>query len=273
LFCNDTEEHKEICVLLFFFLGLKKKKIKKRKMNITFLGTRGNITARTKKHYRHTSTLFSSKRKHLLIDCGKDWLGRIFKLKPKPHAILITHGHNDHVEGLKNGAPCPVYATQESWLIMKNYAIKDRYLIVPHNVFSIAGFSVEPFMVRHAISAPAVGYRISDTKKTVFYISDLVNIKQEKKALHAVDAYIGDGAIITRPLLVKKKKGTYIGHSPISKQVAWCAKNNVPSAIFTHCGSEIVTGDEQLITEKIESIAQKYAINVQLAYDGMKIKV
>jgi hypothetical protein len=27
-------------------------------------------------------------------------------------------------------------------------------------------------------------------------------------------------------------------------QIGWCAKEGVPRAIITHCGSEIVAGDE-----------------------------
>jgi ribonuclease BN (tRNA processing enzyme) len=43
-------------------------------MTLTFLGTRGNIDVRTRRHRRHTSTLVSYQGKRVMIDCGTDWL-------------------------------------------------------------------------------------------------------------------------------------------------------------------------------------------------------
>ena len=48
-----------------------------------------------------------------MVDCGEDWLGNLDGLHL--HAIVITHAHPDHAFGLKEGAPCPVYATQITW--------------------------------------------------------------------------------------------------------------------------------------------------------------
>lgn len=246
-------------------------------MQVTFLGTRGNITARTKKHYRHTSTLFSAHRKKLLIDCGKDWLRKITTIKRtiKPNAILISHAHEDHAYGLKNGSPCPVYATQESWEVMKDYAIDKelRKLILPNKRVDVAGFSVQAFRVQHSLNAPAVGFRISDDKATVFYVPDLVKIIHQKKALANIDCYIGDGAIVTRTLLIKKRDDVLIGHAPIARQVAWCRKEKVPRAIFTHCGTEIVTSDPAIINEKIKKLEEHYEIPIQIAYDGLVVRI
>lgn len=48
-----------------------------------------------------------------MLDCGADWLGRVARLRPS--AIVLTHAHPDHAAGLADGAPCPVYATAETW--------------------------------------------------------------------------------------------------------------------------------------------------------------
>ena len=241
-------------------------------MKITFLGTRGNITARTKKHFRHTITLFSKGKKKILIDCGKDWSTYQLK-KIKPDAIFITHAHPDHVGGLKKGAPCPVYATLESWEVMKRYPIKQRRIIMPDIPIEIMGFLIETFDVEHALNAPSVGYRISDKKKSVFYVPDLVKIKKQAEALNDIVLYVGDGAIITRKILVKKRGKTHIGHAPISEQVKWCKKEKVPRAIFTHCGTEIVTGEPEKITKKIELLEKRYEVEIEIAYDGMVVRI
>ena len=57
-----------------------------------------------------------------MIDCGLDWAKKVYKIKPD--AIVITHAHPDHSWGLKEGSPCPVFATSASWEIMKKFKIK-----------------------------------------------------------------------------------------------------------------------------------------------------
>lgn len=204
-----------------------------------------------------------------MIDCGRDWLKKVPAIDPD--AILITHAHSDHAKGLKHGAPCPVYATLETWNVIKRYNIDDRRIIVPRKPLAIEGIDVEAFDVVHALNAPAVGYRITAGKSTIFYVPDLVKIKHQAQALKNIDLYIGDGAIISRRILVKKRGKTFIGHSPISEQLKWCHKQNVTRAIFTHCGTEIVAGDQKEITEKITTLGKKYGVTVRVAFDGMKV--
>ena len=131
-------------------------------MKITFLGTRGYIDIATRHHKRHTTTMITYKKKRILIDCGLDWLGRMEKLAP--NAIMITHAHPDHAWGLQDGAPCPVYATVESWTIMKNYPIKERVTLIPRHHVNIFGLTFEAFPVEHSIRAPGVGFRIQYAK-------------------------------------------------------------------------------------------------------------
>ena len=45
----------------------------------------------------------------------------------------------------------------------------------------------------------------------------------------------------------------------------------VPRAIFTHCGSEIVKGDERKLIPKIKELGKKKNVKVDVAYDGMEI--
>src|SRR5438874_2077480 len=70
-------------------------------MRLTFLGTRGEIEARTRRHRMHSSLLVSYRSAKVMIDCGLDWLGKFERLHPD--AIVLTHAHPDHAWGLKNG--------------------------------------------------------------------------------------------------------------------------------------------------------------------------
>ncbi len=142
-------------------------------MKLTFLGTRGEIEARTRRHRMHSSLLLSYRRAKVMIDCGLDWLGKFERLHPD--AIVLTHAH-----------------------------------------------------------------------------------------------YIGDGATLTRSFVCKRGH-TLIGHANVRTQLGWCTKEGVPRAVITHCGSEIVTGDEHKLTKKLKALAAERGVKASIAYDGMKL--
>jgi hypothetical protein len=47
----------------------------------------------------------------------------------------------------------------------------------------------------------------------------------------------------------------------------------VPRAIITHCGSEIVGGDEHKLSAKLCAMAAERGVEVCIAPDGMKLSV
>jgi hypothetical protein len=51
----------------------------------------------------------------------------------------------------------------------------------------------------------------------------------------------------------------------------WCKKEAVPAAIFTHCGSQIVTGDPHRINARIAHLASRLGVKASVAHDGMEI--
>ena len=112
-------------------------------MKLTFLGTRGYIEARSQRHAMHSSLLVISRGRRVLVDCGEDWLGRLAELRPG--AIVVTHAHPDHAFGLKEGAPCPVWATAESWEKMKDFPVGERRTIRPRRPVDICGITFEAF--------------------------------------------------------------------------------------------------------------------------------
>ena len=93
-------------------------------MKLTFLGTRGEIEIRSRRHRRHSSLLVQYNDARVMIDCGTDWLGRLRMIAPT--AVVLTHAHPDHASGLAEGAPCPVYATSKTLALLRRYPISDR---------------------------------------------------------------------------------------------------------------------------------------------------
>lgn len=238
-------------------------------MKLTFLGTRGEIDARTSRHRMHTSLLVSWRRSHVMIDCGADWQKRRVE-KISPTAILLTHAHPDHADGLKNGVSCPVFATQESWNTMRPGPIPERAVVEPRCPFDIHGIRFEAFPVEHSLRAPAMGYRISTDRTALFYAPDIVRIHDQQEALAGIRLYVGDGASITRPI-VRKRGGAFIGHASIRTQLEWCQEEGVPGAVFTHCGTQIVSGDESAMNEAVTSLGKQLGVAAKIAFDGMEL--
>src|SRR6266581_9534008 len=236
-------------------------------MMLTFLGTRGEIEARTRRHRMHTSLVVSYRGADVMIDCGLDWLGKLNRVDP--NAIVLTHAHPDHAWALKRGAPCPMYAPQKTWQELQLYPIKDRHLIEERTRTKICGITFEAFPVEHSILSSAVGCRVSAGRACIFYAPDLIFIHDRAAALKGVQIYIGDGATLTR-LFVRKRGKHLIGHASVRAQLAWCRKEGVPQAIITHCGSEIVTADERKLTAKLR-VAIEPGLEARIAYDGMEL--
>ena len=239
-------------------------------MKLKFLGTRGEIEKRTRRHHMHTSLMVSYRGADVMIDCGLDWRGKFERLRPD--AIVLTHAHPDHAWGLRDGASCPVHAPQKTWQTLTRCRVENRHLINERSPTKICGITFEAFPLEHSILAPAVGYRVSAGPASIFYVPDLVFIHERAEALKNVQIYIGDGATVTRSFIRRRGKAL-IGHTPVRTQLSWCEKEGVPEAIITHCGSEIVTGDEGQISAKLRAMAADRGVEMGIAYDGMKLKL
>ena len=237
-------------------------------MKLTFLGTRGYIEESTRRHRRHSSLLIAYRKRRLMIDCGEDWRDHLAKVSPD--AILLTHAHPDHAWGLDRGAPCPVYGTAETWNSLQRYPVSDRRVIHNRSRFDVGDLSFEAFPVVHSLHAPAVGFRITGGRTALFYVPDVVDIPDRHKALAQVALYIGDGASPTRPL-IRHRGGSLFGHTTIRAQLGWCQAAGISKAVFTHCGSEIVTGDGRKIGAQLRAMGRIRNVEVRIAHDGLQL--
>ena len=154
---------------------------------------------------------------------------------------------------------------------MNKYPITKKHTITCRTPIKIKDITIEAFGVVHSLRAPAVGYRITAGKTTIFYVPDLIAIQERAHALKDIALYIGDGATIDRPLVRRSAEGELFGHTTIRAQLGWCEQEGVPRAIFTHCGSQIVGGNTKKITQKINRYAQTKKIPTQIAIDSMEV--
>ena len=237
-------------------------------VELTFLGTRGEIAVRSRRHQRHSALLIEHEDARIMIDCGADWLGRADGIAPT--AIVLTHAHPDHAAGLAHGAPCPVYATDETLQLLRHYPIRDRRRMPVKKSIAIGGLQFKAYPVQHSIRAPAVGYRVTSKAGCFFYLPDVAELPHVADALRGVDLYIGDGATMRRSM-VRAKHGTLIGHAAMTVQLDWCAEARLHRAIFTHCGSPIVRGDPRKFSATIRKLGRERGIDARLAHDGERL--
>lgn len=236
-------------------------------LRLRFLGTRGEIDLRSELHGRHSVLLVSLGRRHVVVDWGDDWRGSLDAVDPD--AVVLTHAHSDHAGGLRSGAQCPVYATDETWRAISAYPITLRERVAPRQPFSIAGLTFEAFPVEHSLLAPAVGYRIAGAGHTVFYAPDLVAIPERSAALAGISVYVGDGASVARPI-IRPRGQSRIGHASIRQQLDWCRAESVRRAIFTHCGSQIVRDDEAA-RNRVVALGRERGVRATIANDGLGV--
>jgi phosphoribosyl 1,2-cyclic phosphodiesterase len=240
-------------------------------LKLVFLGTRGYIEPVSRRHRMHTSALVCHRGRRVMIDCGETWRGRLDQVRP--HAIVLTHAHPDHAAGLDAGAPCPVWATRETWERIGAFPLAPRqcHVVSPRRPRRIEGVRFEAFAVVHSLRAPAVGYRIHAGRAGLFYVPDVVWVPERKAAFRGIGAYVGDGATVTRNMVRRhRESGELFGHATIRQQIAWCAGEGVPRMIVTHCGSDIVGGDERKVGARIRALGRERGVEVEIAHDGME---
>jgi phosphoribosyl 1,2-cyclic phosphodiesterase len=234
-------------------------------MRLRFLGTRGELTIRSRRHRRHTATLVEWGAGRILIDAGRDWTGRLTGLSP--HAIVLTHAHADHAEALRQGSACPVYATAATWRSIGGWPIRDRRRVGLRAAFDILGVRFEAVPVAHSVRAPAVGYRITAGRRTIFYVPDVAGLVEAGRALDGVEVYVGDGAALSRPIL-RHRDGALTGHASIAMQLDWCRDRGIRRALFTHCGSAIVRSAHADVERRVRALGGARGIEAGIASDG-----
>jgi len=71
--------------------------------------------------------------------------------------------------------------------------------------------------------------------------------------------------------MVRRVPGGLVGHTPVRTQLGWCEEEGVRRALFTHCGSDVVAGDERMLQPKVRRMGEERGVDAAIAHDGQEI--
>ncbi|MBM3706202.1 MAG: hypothetical protein FJW66_06740 [Actinobacteria bacterium] len=269
-------------------------------MKFSFHGTKGEIEEENSRHRYHSSLEVTGTDGSIIIDFGEKHSEMLSGMINDFDGLLITHAHPDHYVWTKRDEPAitiPVYLTEKAL----NYGIKrpvNPVVIEPGVTFNIKQFEITPFDVIHSIRCPAVCFKITWSRKkeasaktetaeiqngkklkedmkeikNIIYAPDILDTRLPKEeVLEEIDMLVADGSSFDVNL-VRKRDGMLYGHAMIRTIANWCLKYKIPELIVTHCGKQIVTGDEKFFTERINDISGGN-LAFRIAYDGLEMEI
>ncbi|MCD4773146.1 MAG: MBL fold metallo-hydrolase [Bacteroidales bacterium] len=253
-------------------------------MEITFLGTGTSqgvpviacnckvCNSTNKKDNRlRSSVILKTDDKIIAIDAGPDFRQQMLKENVKAlDAILITHGHKDHVGGLddvrafnyRQKKPMDVFASKTHQVDIKReffYAFEENTYpgvpkinlnVVDNKPFKIGSIKIIPIKAKH-YKTEVLGYRIGDFT----YITDANYISVKEK-----DKITGSKIIVLNAL----RKEKHISHFNLNEAVELLKELKPEKAYLTHISHLMGLHDE--VSKELPSF-------IELAYDGLRINL
>ena len=217
-----------------------------------------------------SSVLIKTGDETIVIDAGPDFRQQMLKENVNNlNAILITHGHKDHVGGLddvrafnyRQKKSMDVFASKIHQKDIKReffYAFEENTYpgvpkidlhVVDNNPFKIGSVEIIPIKAKH-YKTEVLGYRIGDFT----YITDANFISDKEKEK------IAGSKIIVLNALRKKK---HVSHFTLYEAIEILKEFNPEKAYLTHISHLMGLHDE--VSTELPSF-------IELAYDGLRIK-
>lgn len=263
----------------------------------------------TNKNYRCNPSLLidheeeDGNHHYILIDVGKDFKEQVFRWVlrykiPQIDAIILTHEHADALLGLDDVRgvqpynrnndiePTPVFVNQ---FTMDSVTVKFPYLVqkklkegqelrrvaqfdwriiessceIP---FNVAGLQFTPLPVMHGEDYVALGFLFGKNTR-VAYISDVSRFPDRTE--HVISKS-GGGQLDLLILDTLYKKGSHNTHFCLPQSLEAVKKIQPKRALFVGMSHEF---EHYRDNEELAEWSKREGIDVQLAYDGLRIPI
>lgn len=212
------------------------------------------------------SVLIREGESQILIDAGPDLRQQLLTYKiDKLSGVLITHEHYDHIGGIDDLRPLgksQIYAEKKVCeVIQKNMPYcfgEKRYpgspVIELHEItnkpFFVNNIEIQPIRVMHA-RLPIFGFRVGNFA----YLTDVKTIEESSiEKLRNLDILV----------LNALRPAPHMSHISLSEALEITKKIGAKKTFFTHMNHHM--GFHKLVNQQLPE-------NIQLAYDGLELKL
>lgn len=221
-----------------------------------------------------TSVLLSRNGQHVVIDTTPDFRSQALRAGIEHiEAVLLTHGHADHVMGFDDlrplsvgrGRPMPVYGNQQAFEIVRrafSYAFdgKPKLSTVPsvllrevEGPFELLGVKITPIPLEHG-EMQVLGFRFGRGA----YLTDFNAIPESSMTLlQDLDDLILDAL----------RDAPHPMHQTVEQALALVERIKPKRAWFTHIAHDL---GHAATNERLRKMGYP---NVQLAYDGLTFEI
>ena len=214
------------------------------------------------------SSLLKFDNTNILIDCSPDFRQQAMRANiDHIDALLLTHGHADHMGGIDDLRPyctynpLPIYAEERviddvkrrlPYCFMQNpypgIPRLDTYPIVANQPFEVGNITITPLRVMH-FNLPIVAFRINN----MAYVTDCLTMPQETIAqLQWLDLLVINALRHTE----------HISHQTLSDALALIERLAPQRAYLIHMSHDMGLHAK---------VSQQLPPHVQFAYDGLKL--
>ena len=193
--------------------------------------------------------------KSIIIDTGPDFRQQVLRERIELlDAILFTHEHKDHIAGMddvrgfnfKLKKNIPIFAAER----VINNLEKEYAYVFAHDPFFLDDLKIIPIKVLHH-KLPVWGFRINDFS----YVTDAKYIPLEEKG-----KLTGSKVLVVNAL----RKKEHISHFTLQEALGLIEEIKPEKAYLIHLSHQMGFHKE---------VSQELPDHVEIAYDGLKVKV